>query len=171
MLNILLDTVASGPSFTLANGDLIPCLERCISYAFDAVSKIQSEGIKLLSPKPEAVDEFQEHKDCVMNDLVWKSGCRSWYVPFTSFPAHSTTPLNPYISIANYKTDCSFFRYKNGKVDGKISSSWPGSSVHFLELMSNPRWEDWNIKYLSPNRFAFLGNGRTEREENGDDLG
>lgn len=77
--------VASGPNFPLANGALVPCLEQCISYAFAAAQKIQREGIKGLTPKPEAVDDFQEHKDALMKDLVWTSGCRSWYVGHLTF--------------------------------------------------------------------------------------
>ncbi|KAK1761804.1 hypothetical protein QBC33DRAFT_582134 [Phialemonium atrogriseum] len=130
--------LASGPNFPLANGALVPCLEQCISYALAAAQKIQREGIKGLTPKPEAVDDFQEHKDALMKDLVWTSGCRSWY--------------------------------KNGKVDGKVWGPWCGSSIQFLELMSTPRWEDYDIEYLTGNRFQFLGAGKTEREESGGDL-
>jgi len=72
--------VTSGPNFPLANGALVPCLERCVHYAFDAVIKIQTQNIKSLSPKPEAVDDFQDYKDTLMEDLVWSSPCRSWYV-------------------------------------------------------------------------------------------
>lgn len=75
---ILALPVTSGPNFPLANGALIPCLEKCLEYAFDAVSKIQTQGVKAMYPKQAAVDEFQEHKDSLMQDLVWSSGCRSW---------------------------------------------------------------------------------------------
>jgi hypothetical protein len=34
------------------------------------------------------------------------------------------------------------------------------SSLHFLELMSNPRWEDWNFDYTGGNRFRFLSHGK-----------
>lgn len=126
--------MTSGPNFTLANGCLIPCLERCVHYAFDAVDRIRRLNIKSMSPSVSAVDDFQEHKDALMEDLVWSSGCRSWY--------------------------------KNGHVDGKVWGPWPGSSLHFLELMSSPRWEDWEFKYRDTgNRFAYLGRGKTEREE------
>jgi hypothetical protein len=74
-----ISAVASGPNFPLANGCLIPCLEMCVTYAFRAASKIQTEGIKYLCPQPEAVDDFQDHKDVLMKDLVWTSDCRSWY--------------------------------------------------------------------------------------------
>ncbi|KIW94684.1 uncharacterized protein Z519_04661 [Cladophialophora bantiana CBS 173.52] len=124
--------MTSGPNFPLANGALIPCLERCVHYAFDAAIKLQSQNIKAMSPLPEAVDDFQEYKDELMKDLVWSSPCRSWY--------------------------------KNGKVEGKVWGPWPGSSLHFLELMSEPRWEDWNFEYKTQNRFQYLGRGKTQRE-------
>lgn len=28
-----------------------------------------------------------------------------------------------------------------------------------MEMLENPRWEDWNFKSLTNNRFSFLGNG------------
>lgn len=80
-----ISTVTSGPNFPLANGALVPCLEKCIQYAFDAAQKIQTQGIKSLSVKQEAVDDFQEHKDAIMKDLVWSSACRSWCVIFALF--------------------------------------------------------------------------------------
>ncbi|OAL56021.1 FAD/NAD(P)-binding domain-containing protein [Pyrenochaeta sp. DS3sAY3a] len=130
--------VASGPNFPLANGGLIPCLEKNIEYAFKAVERMQRTGIKSMHPKVKAVDDFQEHKDSLMEDLVWSAPCRSWY--------------------------------KNGNVDGKVWGPWPGSSLHYLELMSEPRWEDWEIEYTSKNRFAFLGNGKSSVEANKGDL-
>jgi hypothetical protein len=74
-----------------------------------------------------------------MKDLVWTSGCRSWY--------------------------------KNGQVDGKVWGPWPGSALHFLEAMESPRWEDWDLKYATSNRFSYFGNGKTSREVKGVDLG
>ena len=70
--------MTSGPNFPLANGPLIPCLERCVHYAFDAAVKLQTQNIKAMLPFPEAVDDFQEDKDELMKDLVWSSSCRSW---------------------------------------------------------------------------------------------
>ncbi|KAL6228666.1 hypothetical protein BDW75DRAFT_250991 [Aspergillus navahoensis] len=60
--------------------------------------------------------------------------------------------------------------YKNGKRDGKVWGPWPGSSLHYLEIMSVPRWEDYEINYLKRNRFAYFGDGRTKREREGGDL-
>lgn len=61
-------------------------------------------------------------------------------------------------------------RYKNGKRFGKVWGPWPGSSLHYLETLSTPRWEDYDIKYVERNRFAYLGNGSTKRERDGGDL-
>ncbi|KAL7931665.1 hypothetical protein V8C35DRAFT_329341 [Trichoderma chlorosporum] len=69
----------TGPNFPLANGSLIPCLEQSIKYAFRAVEKIQTQGIKSVSPTRRAVDDFQEHKDKIMEKTVWTSSCHSWY--------------------------------------------------------------------------------------------
>lgn len=68
----------SGPNFPLANGCLLPCLEQNVRYAFEAVRKIQHDGIQSIVPKTEAIDDFQEYKDSLMNDLVWSDHCVSW---------------------------------------------------------------------------------------------
>ena len=68
----------SGPNFPVGNGSLIPCLEMSIKYAYQVVKKMQSEGIKSLSPRQEAVDDFQEYKDSVMEEMVWSGSCVSW---------------------------------------------------------------------------------------------
>ncbi|KAL4874222.1 hypothetical protein BJY04DRAFT_31120 [Aspergillus karnatakaensis] len=59
--------------------------------------------------------------------------------------------------------------FKQGTVDGEIMM-WPGSRIHFFETMKNPRWEDYNLTYTTSNRFGFLGNGFTVREQDGRDL-
>lgn len=59
--------------------------------------------------------------------------------------------------------------YKNNTVDGKVSM-YPGSVLHYKEMLEMLRAEDFHIKYRSANRFAFMGNGFTEREITGGDL-
>ncbi|TKA66995.1 hypothetical protein B0A49_04490 [Cryomyces minteri] len=60
--------------------------------------------------------------------------------------------------------------YKNGKVDGKVTAMYAGSILHYKEILDNIRGEDFEIDYNSKNRFRFMGNGMTQREERGDDL-
>lgn len=60
--------------------------------------------------------------------------------------------------------------YKNGSIHGHVAALWPGSTLHYLEAMNTPRWEDWNYTYCSNNRFEYLGNGHSsaERRPSGD---
>jgi hypothetical protein len=42
--------------------------------------------------------------------------------------------------------------------------------MHFKDMMSTQRGEDFNIKYRSKNRFSFFGNGVTQRDVEDSDL-
>ncbi|KAH8587358.1 hypothetical protein B0O99DRAFT_656438 [Bisporella sp. PMI_857] len=43
---------------------------------------------------------------------------------------------------------------------GRVTAVWPGSALHYMELLKTPRWEDFKIDYRnSGNMFTFLGNG------------
>jgi cation diffusion facilitator CzcD-associated flavoprotein CzcO len=55
--------------------------------------------------------------------------------------------------------------YKGGRADGKVIGIWPGSSLHYYETISEPRFEDWEYTYREENMWAFLGNGWTMLEE------
>lgn len=39
--------------------------------------------------------------------------------------------------------------------DGRITAIWPGSGLHFQEVVREPRWEDYNIRYMNPVRTAL----------------
>ena len=53
--------------------------------------------------------------------------------------------------------------YKSNSISGKVTALWPGSTLHYLEMIAEPRYEDWSFKY-SGNRFAYLGNGYSQTE-------
>lgn len=60
--------------------------------------------------------------------------------------------------------------YKNAQ--GKITAVWAGSAVHYIETLERPRFEDYDWKYQTPaSRWSFLGNGFSQREHLGADLG
>lgn len=61
--------------------------------------------------------------------------------------------------------------YKNGTVDGPVTGPWPGSVNHFLEIMKQPRYEDFVFKYKLRNRFRYFGDGRSTKEAKGLPLG
>lgn len=59
--------------------------------------------------------------------------------------------------------------FKNGTVDGPIVALHPGSRTHWFHMLENPRFEDFEWEGTSSNRFAFLGNGFSIKEETGRD--
>ncbi|KAL1593313.1 hypothetical protein SLS60_010921 [Paraconiothyrium brasiliense] len=54
--------------------------------------------------------------------------------------------------------------FKNGKTHGPVTAIYPGSRLHFFELLKEVRWEDYELEYRTGNRFQFLGNGYTFTE-------
>jgi hypothetical protein len=58
--------------------------------------------------------------------------------------------------------DCSSW-YKGNSVTGRVSALWPGSTLHYLEVLSQIRSDDWDVEY-NGNRFSFLGNGFSQTE-------
>ena len=61
--------------------------------------------------------------------------------------------------------------YKQGTVDGPVVAIYGGTTFHFMEMLKNPRWEDYNIRRMHKNRFAYLGNGFTANELKAGDVG
>ncbi|KPM46513.1 putative sterigmatocystin biosynthesis monooxygenase stcW [Neonectria ditissima] len=49
--------------------------------------------------------------------------------------------------------------YKTGKVDG-LPQLWCGTALSYIKTIRTPRFEDYDIKYMGPNQWAFLGNGK-----------
>ncbi|KAL4898718.1 hypothetical protein BDV59DRAFT_197596 [Aspergillus ambiguus] len=56
--------------------------------------------------------------------------------------------------------------YKGGTEDGRVTALWPGSSLHSLKTLANPRWEDFAYEYVNNNANGWLGDGWTENEKN-----
>ncbi|KAF5316157.1 hypothetical protein D9619_006298 [Psilocybe cf. subviscida] len=61
-----------------------------------------------------------------------------------------------------WNEDCRSW-YKNNSISGKVTALWPGSTLHYLEALAEPRYEDWDFTYTG-NRFAYLGNGYSQAE-------
>lgn len=59
--------------------------------------------------------------------------------------------------------------FKNGKKHGPVTAIWPGSRLHYFEVMRDVRWEDFEIVYQG-NRFSYWGNGYTQTELEGDNV-
>ncbi|OQV03592.1 hypothetical protein CLAIMM_08614 [Cladophialophora immunda] len=56
--------------------------------------------------------------------------------------------------------------YKSNQADAPVTALWPGSTLHYIEAMSEVRWEDFRVRY-NGNRFAWLGNGYSQCEVDG----
>ena len=71
-----------------------------------------------------------------------------------AFAAHTQELINNTV----FADDCRSW-YKNNET-GKISAIWPGSGLHYREMVSETRWEDYEIEYRDPkNIFSFMGTG------------
>lgn len=133
-------------------------LEYVSRYAVLYLQKMQRDCIKSLAPKQYQTDKFNEHAQEWYRHTVWKDSCRSWY--------------------------------KNNDT-GRINAVWPGSSLHYsksckhrptflpfyslhaqhiisvlifrkVQVVINPRWEDYEISYQHDNPFASLGMGQLD---------
>lgn len=58
-----------------------------------------------------------------------------------------------------WKDDCRSW-YKNNET-GRVNAVWPGSSMHYQQVIEQPRYEDFQIKYHNKNIWAHLGMGWT----------
>ncbi|KAH6664823.1 cyclohexanone monooxygenase [Halenospora varia] len=54
--------------------------------------------------------------------------------------------------------------FKQGKKHGPVTAIYPGSRLHYFEMLKDVRYEDYDITYWTNNRFQFMGNGYTETE-------
>ncbi|KAK7716065.1 hypothetical protein SLS63_011125 [Diaporthe eres] len=53
--------------------------------------------------------------------------------------------------------------HNNHSIGGRVPTTWPGSTLHYLEAMREVRWEDWEFRH-NGNRFTYLGNGISQTE-------
>lgn len=53
--------------------------------------------------------------------------------------------------------------YKSAPSQPAKVSLWPGSGLHYLEAISNPRADDFDVRYKG-NRWDWLGNGFSQVE-------
>jgi len=75
-----------------------------------------------------------------------------------------------YLKRTVHQQDCSSW-YKGGTKDGKIRAIWCGTSLHLMEAMRNPRWEDFDWAPMDsqdgPEQFLWLGNGQSQWDASG----
>lgn len=57
--------------------------------------------------------------------------------------------------------------FKRGQVHGPVTAIHPGSRVHWFHTVERVKFEDYEYEYDSGNRFQYLGNGFSVREQPG----
>lgn len=75
--------------------------------------------------------------------------------------------VNGYFQRTVFLDECKSWYRKNDRVIGL----WPGSTLHAVETMRAPRWEDFKWTYADEtseyNRLGWLGNGMTQNDQTG----
>ena len=124
-----------GPNATGHSGTVPNQIETQVTYIAQLLRKVAQQAIKTFAPSKGAADDFLAYSDAFFARTVWTEDCKSW---------------------AN-----------GGRPGARIHGHWPGSASHLNVFRRNPRWEDWEWTYRSnnQNRFAYLGNGRTIKED------
>lgn len=61
-----------------------------------------------------------------------------------------------------FGADCSSW-YKSGP-QGRVAALWPGSSLHCIEALKTPRFEDFDYTYVDNDEFGWFGNGFSEKD-------
>ncbi|RAL13173.1 flavin-containing monooxygenase [Aspergillus homomorphus CBS 101889] len=68
-----------------------------------------------------------------------------------AFTAHVATVMQKTVW-----TDRCRNSHNNHAIGGRTPTTWPGSTLHYLEAIREPRYDDWDLRYTG-NRFAWLG--------------
>ncbi|CZT52817.1 related to monooxigenase [Rhynchosporium secalis] len=124
-----------GPNGAGHSGTVPSQVETQLTYLCRLLRKVSTQGIKTFVPSQAATDDFTAYCDAFFPKTVWSERCSSW---------------------AN-----------GGRPGGRIHGHWPGSASHVNFMRRDPRWEDWEWTYKTQtgNRFAWMGNGWTVKEE------
>lgn len=110
--------------------------------------------------KPDVVQQLNAHHQKLLQRIIFLDGCRSWYKGSRAdgkvigiWPGRS-----PSISGSDHYSNASTF-------------SAPGSSLHYYETISEPRFEDFDYVYWSKNLWSYLGDGWTDLETKDVEMG
>ncbi|KAJ0420941.1 hypothetical protein BJY00DRAFT_323521 [Aspergillus carlsbadensis] len=108
------------------------------TYIAKVIRKVQSQGYSSIYPSHEATADFNEIASHFFDDKVLGEACNSWM--------------------------------KLGPGRSRNLVWWPGTAHHRMGISRDPRWEDFVFEKAEGargNRFAYFGNGWTERERVG----
>jgi cation diffusion facilitator CzcD-associated flavoprotein CzcO len=132
-----------GPNSFQGAGNLLIMLEQIHSYLAKVVSRMAYENAGIVEPKQAPVERFTRYCEEYFQRTVYSAECASWYKTYL-----------PGTPVADRRV-------------GKVTTLWPGSSLHCLKALKRVRWEDYEVQPYDGNEFGWFGNGWTvaEREE------
>lgn len=89
--------------------------------------------------------------------------------PKTSRVKDFSAYVGEYFKKTVYMDECnSWYRSEGGK-GSRITGLWPGSTLHCIETLRAPRWEDYEYETKEDNQFKWLGNGWSTVQMGGGD--
>jgi hypothetical protein len=123
-----------GPNSAIGSGSLTIILEAEGDYIVKCIRKLQKENYASMAVKKERVRDWAEYCQVYFRDTVYTDDCRSWY----------KTGGEP----------------ESGH-GARITGLWPGSTLHALEALQSPRWDDFEVDRVDEegNKMDWLGNG------------
>ncbi|OCT52651.1 putative sterigmatocystin biosynthesis monooxygenase stcW [Cladophialophora carrionii] len=69
----------NGPNCPISHGSVLTEISWTCDYILRWAQKIATQNIKSITPKPEAVADFNEYSQEFLKNTVWADNCRSWY--------------------------------------------------------------------------------------------
>jgi cation diffusion facilitator CzcD-associated flavoprotein CzcO len=132
--------IIGGPNSEVGTSHSMIVFEKVADYAVKCVQKAQFEHIKSMVPSAHATKEFMKY--------------------VTTYFTNNRTV---------YGEKCRS-TYRNGGTEGPSTALWPGSVLHLIRTLKEPRWQDYEYEYFNgSSMFGYLGDGWTEVERNGGD--
>jgi cation diffusion facilitator CzcD-associated flavoprotein CzcO len=101
----------NGPTGPVGNFSLIDIAERQWAYIDQLIDLLRAGGVRAISPRLEALEDYEARRTEAAKRTVFASGCTSWYIDATGAPL-----------------------------------VWPWSYDHFLQVMSKPKLEDYDLE-------------------------
>jgi hypothetical protein len=105
--------------------------------------RLQTEPIKTIEVKAEAVAALNEHAREQLKITAWASHCSSWFKVRT-LPSARFIPslLWPWEDLSHSDA----LAMQNGDKNGNLATLHPGGRLHFFACLLRPRWEDFTVR-------------------------
>ncbi|OAG34167.1 hypothetical protein AYO21_11699 [Fonsecaea monophora] len=135
--------LADIPNYLMLFGPSFPVLAGSVTASLTAVTDLAIAMVKKI--QAENLRSISPRQDVV-----------------DQFAEHTQTMLHGTV----WEDDCNSWYTRR---DGRITAVWPGSALHFQDVVRHPRWEDYDITYMNKlNMWEFLGRGFTMTERDPD---